>query len=364
MTGLLVLSLFSCLDSPRTRVMVHPGFPGTVTMLGWRSPEGGPVDVDVTVDVKPGCEGAHRSDGVTFSLQTEAGPTLWTGGVREPGPPKRFRGTVELAPGGSVFLAVEPRAEDWCDWATATFVVTDGGVRRDVGWDQQSEARTRDWEYRFQTAAGERVDLVHGVDRLGFLSWRTPQNVGVIRPEPRDRDGDGTDDDFDVLPDLGRAQVLAAAGGGAVLGLLLGIWALHRRRRRVARDREIARLQAQAEYLEALDSLRSKAITDVQHDLRSSVSLVLSPLEHRAHGEPLPPDLERVLRNANRVQALIEQLLDASQLDETGVPLLAVRGELAGVARDVAQRFRDDARHRGVTLSVGGDEGCEAWFDP
>jgi len=381
--------------------MVHPGQYGGQEAVVWTAPVAGDADVDVTIDIAPDCKDGYLSDGVDFTLQDDAGLVLWSGTAVSPDQLYRFHKVLPMAAGASLTFSTDARDNNWCDWSTLTFHVNLGGTTYDVGGDFLPGVQgERGWHFIRRELDGAEVPLVYRKNAQGLMGWGTTDLNGGVLPWPRDRDGDGVDDDFDPYPNVGPQQVLlgaAAAGGlGLLVFLILG-WrnrALRARNEELdrivdARTKELAasvnalarqgqellhkteelqdhrsRLLAQTEHLESLDDLRSRAVVNMQHELRTPVSLVLGPLETRAETGELPPDLERARRNAARLHQLVEQLFDASRLNAGALPLLARRGDLARFVSEVAGRFRDDAAQRGLTYTIEAAEPCATWFDP
>ncbi len=140
------------------------------------------------------------------------------------------------------------------------------------------------------------------------------------------------------------------------LASLLGLLRRRRNRRRPAPEERTER--------------ESRFAADVFHELRTPLSLILGPLEDilaGRHGElrdGLKKQNERMLRNARRLAALVDQLLDLSLLGSGCLKLSARRGELVGFVRQCVLSFAPLAERKGVMLGYWADgEPIQACFD-
>jgi signal transduction histidine kinase len=89
---------------------------------------------------------------------------------------------------------------------------------------------------------------------------------------------------------------------------------------------ELARaFNRMAEEVAQTDRLRRDLVANVSHELRTPVTAMRAALENLADGveEPDPVTLDRLVRQTDRLQALVESLLDLSRL-EAGVVHLDV----------------------------------------
>ena len=120
---------------------------------------------------------------------------------------------------------------------------------------------------------------------------------------------------------------------------------------RIGTARAYAAERRRAESLAELDRAKTAFFTNVSHEFRTPLTLLLGPAEDALTDQaaPLPPAqrerVEVVHRNAERLLKLVNTLLDFSQL-ESGkaeprfepLDLAAVTAELAGMFRPAAQR--------------------------
>jgi len=139
--------------------------------------------------------------------------------------------------------------------------------------------------------------------------------------------------------------------------------------RNVELEDERARVAEQAARLLELDALRVRLVSDLSHELRTPLSLVAGPLADLSRcREQLSPKLQASLRvvrrNADRLEALIEQLFDVARLDSGAIPLRVRPLELGAFLRRTTERFSAEAARRGLDWQMALDSEARVFFDP
>ncbi len=116
---------------------------------------------------------------------------------------------------------------------------------------------------------------------------------------------------------------------------------------------ELARaFNTMASELEAVDRMRRDLVANASHELRTPIGALRARLENLVDGvEPMDvAALDEMLRQVERLGALVEQLLDLSKLESGAAPLerrsVAARALLERVAAD----WREPAGERDVLL--------------
>lgn len=158
---------------------------------------------------------------------------------------------------------------------------------------------------------------------------------------------------------------LSGLGLGAVLLLWQGV---QNRRRRgeleaivAARTEDLARKNSELTLTSArlaeADALRTRLIADLSHELRTPLTLVSGPLEDLAESGAVPEGaaqarLDVVRQNAQRLEELVDQLLDLTRLESGKLMLRVRRLDLAAFLRRLAGRFEAQCAHRGLDLRV------------
>lgn len=117
-----------------------------------------------------------------------------------------------------------------------------------------------------------------------------------------------------------------------------------------------AKLRETLDEVQALDRAKTDFFANVSHDLRTPLTLILSPLEALRRGEP-PPGGERAAYESmhlasRRLLALIDRLLDLAKAD-AGRERLELRStSLRELLVEVRASFEPAATSRGVELVV------------
>ncbi len=133
-------------------------------------------------------------------------------------------------------------------------------------------------------------------------------------------------------------------------------------------EKQNARLEEQARRLAEMDELKSRFFTNVSHEFRTPLTLILGPirdaLSDELDGEGLLRHAPMMHRNAQRLLRLINQLLDLSKLEAGAMQLRARRRDLVPFFRGLVMAFASRAERDGVTLSFSTEkESIELAFD-
>jgi len=265
-------------------------------------------------------------------------------------------------------LAV-PEVADWC----AVFLPDgEGSLRLGVvaHSSREREAQAHLLGQRVRLDARAQVGPVH-VARTGQPELVTRADLGRLAQ---------------MVPGAGSAEAVAALGIHAGLHVpltsaegVLGVLTLavvERRRQLGAQDlalaQELARraslaLQNARLYREAKAAvrLREEFLQVAAHELRTPLTtlrLQLGSFE-RHGGAELRAGLERAQRQVGRLTTLVESLLDVSRLDSGALLLHREQVDLAEVAREVAERYADEARGAQIALQLRLQEGVVGAWD-
>ncbi len=127
-------------------------------------------------------------------------------------------------------------------------------------------------------------------------------------------------------------------------------------------------LGAQAERLEQLDELRTRMIVNLNHELRTPVSLVIGPLDELLSHEDTSDDARRcgelALRNAQELEKLVDQLSDIARLEAGELPMQVRRVEVEALVRRTLERLEHMAEQKRIALSGPSEGATVLWCDP
>ena len=132
-----------------------------------------------------------------------------------------------------------------------------------------------------------------------------------------------------------------------------------------ARERERQRLEALAE----VDRAKTAFFSNVSHEFRTPLTLMIGPLEQLLHRpgdriEDHRADLDLVQRNTRRLLRLVGTLLDFSQAEAGRLRAHFAPADLAGLTVEVVSMFRAAAEAAGLTLTIDAPPLSEpVWVD-
>lgn len=119
---------------------------------------------------------------------------------------------------------------------------------------------------------------------------------------------------------------------------------------------------------EKTNEAKIKFFIDVSHDIRSPITLILTPLESLL-SEPFPAMVKDKLlimyRNAQRILTLVNQLLDLRKIEKGGMRLLCRRANLENFIRELVDMFKPQAADKKIELDFRYDGGLpdNVWVD-
>ncbi|WP_447598074.1 PAS domain S-box protein [Nitrospira sp. Nam80] len=116
--------------------------------------------------------------------------------------------------------------------------------------------------------------------------------------------------------------------------------------------RAYASEKRRAEALAELDRAKTVFFSNVSHEFRTPLTLMLGPLEEELRERPDALRLEIAHRNSLRLLRLVNQLLDFSSIEAGRTTILYEPTDLAAFTADLAGVFRSAVEKAGLTLIV------------
>jgi signal transduction histidine kinase/ligand-binding sensor domain-containing protein/DNA-binding response OmpR family regulator len=139
-------------------------------------------------------------------------------------------------------------------------------------------------------------------------------------------------------------------------GLSLGGLLLYSRHRGIAKlKKRFALMQErqEANRIQELDRLKLKFLTNLSHEFRTPISLIMGPVDQLISEEkntrPLAK-LHMVKRNTRRLLNLVNQLLDFRKMEEQELKLQLSEGEFVSFVKDVADSFTDLSERKHINF--------------
>lgn len=114
---------------------------------------------------------------------------------------------------------------------------------------------------------------------------------------------------------------------------------------RLARERE-----------HELSESKTHFFTNISHEFRTPLSLILMPLESLIAEEQVPAlakeKISSAYRNADKMMHLVNELMDFNKIESGNLKLDLQYGELVGRIKDIASLFEDLADKRNIRFSI------------
>lgn len=135
-------------------------------------------------------------------------------------------------------------------------------------------------------------------------------------------------------------------------------------RKNLQLEQQAEELKTQTDQLKEMDTIKSNFFTNISHEFRTPLSLILAPLEKKLADEKVNSETEMMYRNAKRLQTLINQLLDLSKLEAGKMRLFLSRNDVTAFVRKVVSSFASLAQSKSIIFHVSiPDESKNVYFD-
>ncbi len=154
----------------------------------------------------------------------------------------------------------------------------------------------------------------------------------------------------------------------SVIVLLLAWWFLNGRLNRMRLNDQLELEKLEAERLKELDQVKSDFFSNVTHEFRTPLTLILGHLEQvipNIADERAKKELVVVKRNAKLLEKLINQLLDIAKIEADRMDLDLRKGNIVPFLNEVQRSFSSLADRKGVGLKFEvKEETVNMDFDP
>lgn len=131
---------------------------------------------------------------------------------------------------------------------------------------------------------------------------------------------------------------------------------------------QLAQQKKEAERVHELDLLKLKFFTNVSHEFRTPLSLIMAPVEKMLKHTQEPEQKKQyqlIYRNARRLLALVNQLLDFRKLEMQELRLYPLLGDIVSFVKEVTFSFADMAAAKHIAFNFTTDiPSLQISFDP
>ena len=123
----------------------------------------------------------------------------------------------------------------------------------------------------------------------------------------------------------------------------------------------------EAQQMHELDMMKIRFFTNVSHEFRTPLSLILAPMEKLLKQSDQPEQQRQfhlIYRNARRLLNLVNQLLDFRKMEVQEFTIRRSRGNIIPFVRGLVFSFSDISEKRNIRLDfVAALPECIMWFD-
>lgn len=181
---------------------------------------------------------------------------------------------------------------------------------------------------------GDYVFEVKGSDRFGI--WSEPQALQIS-----------------IVPSLWLSRTFIIMYFVLAISVSWYAYRVYRNRRRLRNELQLIRLEKQ--HSEALYQAKIRFFTNISHEFRTPLSLIIPPLQELLKGNSNRINQKKLLklanRNAQRLYKLVNQLLDFRKIEAEKLELAPSPMELVTFCREIFNSFDDLALRNEIDYS-------------
>jgi signal transduction histidine kinase/DNA-binding response OmpR family regulator len=152
----------------------------------------------------------------------------------------------------------------------------------------------------------------------------------------------------------GWAYVLYALILGSIV---VGLWRFQVRRIQIRSELKMKSFETQK--LQEIDSMKSRFFANISHEFRTPLTLILGPINKiltKTRNQEIKQELNIMQRNAQRLQRLINQLLDLSKIEAGKMTLQARPENIVALLNRIVQSFESQAKLKGIELKFQSEQ--------
>lgn len=163
--------------------------------------------------------------------------------------------------------------------------------------------------------------------------------------------GDETTLRITVLPPFWKSSFAFVCYALLIVAALVIVRTLIVRRERM--NFRVQQEKLEAQRMHELDEMKIRFFTNVSHEFRTPLTLILAPLENMLQSSS--PDqrthLQVIQRNAKRLLNLVNQLLDFRKVEIQEVKLSTSEGDIVNFIRELVNSFSDVSKQKNIALN-------------
>ncbi|GAB3999237.1 hypothetical protein GCM10028807_48900 [Spirosoma daeguense] len=152
-------------------------------------------------------------------------------------------------------------------------------------------------------------------------------------------------------PAISHLALLALALEMVLMSLVLGRIVQSYIKERVTAANALMQEKVEVDKLQELDVLKTQFFTNISHEFRTPLTLILAPIAELKERYPTENVLTLMERNGKRLLTLINQLLDLSKLEAGQLKAESEPGDIAVFFRTLASSFSSLAQSRRINFT-------------
>lgn len=136
-----------------------------------------------------------------------------------------------------------------------------------------------------------------------------------------------------------------------LVSIIISIYVIAKRRHLFMLHIENLKIEIKKQH--QVDNIKFQFFTNISHDLRTPLSLIISPIEKLLEdykGKPAFKTLDVIHRNAVQVISLVNQLLDFRKLDEMGEDVILSKGDYISYIAELCENFEFITKSQRIKL--------------
>lgn len=153
-----------------------------------------------------------------------------------------------------------------------------------------------------------------------------------------------------------------------VIAILVTYYSLKTYSARVKLKNELQISRLERAHAEELDQTKERFFTNISHELRTPISLILPPIQEiqkKGNLDQMSKNLISLAeRNSIRLLKLVNQILDFNKIENDTLSIKVTQLELVGYCEDVFSLFTDQAQRHQIQFAIDKQiEHQEVWVD-
>lgn len=140
-----------------------------------------------------------------------------------------------------------------------------------------------------------------------------------------------------------------------ILIFILGVWGIVRfQSNRTKLQHDLKMQEFESHHLREIESMKSRFFANLSHEFRTPLMLIKGPLEQLIHGRIKENRIEyykMALRNTEKLQHLIDELLELSQLELEKIPLNLEKHNIVILLQSILSTFNPLAEQKNISFS-------------